>query len=429
MPNTEIRSAAPIVAPHETDLGNSLRFVAMHGELIRYVPAWRRWLVWDGRCWQRDDLGAVHRLARETVATMFAAAAKEEDADRRRKLAGHALASESEKRLRAMVALAESEEGIAIRESTLDADPWLLNVANGTLDLRTGQLREPDPADLITRTLELEYDPKARAPRWQLFLARIFNADDDLGRFVQRAVGYSLTASTREQVFLILYGSGANGKSTFLETVRAMLGPLAQLRDAKAIVILGAGVRRHAGEYGGDTVSARFLHGEFFDFEPTAKVWLSSNHKPDIRGTDLAIWRRVRLVPFTVTIPEDEQDRELAQTLRAELPGVLAWAVAGCLDWWAHGLGTAEAVAKSTDEYRHDLDTLGEFLEECCVVAPDLSVTSGELYAEYKRWAEAAGGMPLSQRTLKLRLEERPEGLRVRRVHGGVRTWKGVTLR
>ena len=108
---------------------------------------------------------------------------------------------------------------------------------------------------------------------------------------------------------------------------------------------------------------------------------------------------------------------------------MLAWAVAGCLDWWAHGLGTAEAVAKSTDEYRHDLDTLGEFLEECCVVAPDLSVTSGELYAEYKRWAEAAGGMPLSQRTLKLRLEERPEGLRVRRVHGGVRTWKGVTLR
>jgi putative DNA primase/helicase len=449
-------SGAVTAEAHLTDLGNARRFVAMHRDVIRYVPIWKKWLVWDGRCWKRDDLGTIHLMARDTVATMYADAAREEDADRRKKLVGHALASESEKRLRAMVSLAEFEEGIAIRESVLDADPWALTVRNGTLDLRTGELRAPDPTDLLTCALDVPYDPAAKCPRWKRFLDQIFNADVDLGRFVQCAVGYSLTGSTREQVFIILFGSGANGKSTFLETLRAMLGPLAQsarfesflvkrgdaipndvarMRGARLITASESEGGKRLSESilkqltGGDTVSARFLHGEFFDFEPTGKVWLCTNHKPDIRGTDLAIWRRVRLVPFTVTIPEAERDRDLPQKLREELPGVLAWAVAGCRDWYANGLGTADAVVKSTDEYRHELDTLGDFLDECCDLGPDLSVTSGDLYAKYKAWAEKGGTVPLSQRTLKLRLEERADGLRIRRANYGVRTWEGVTLR
>lgn len=454
--DTPVTAPAVRVEEHLTDLGNARRFVAMHGNVIRFVPAWKAWLLWDGRCWQRDDLGAVHRLARETVATMYLDAAKEENDDRRRKLAAFAIGSESEKRLRAMVSLAESEDGIAVRENTLDRDPWLLNVANGTLDLRTGELRGPDPADLVTHALDVSYEPDSTCPLWWLFLARVFNADDDLGRFVQRAVGYTLTGSTREQVFLILYGSGANGKSTFLETVRAMLGPLAQsarfdsflvkrgdaipndiarMRGARIVTASESEGGRRLSEAtikdltGGDSVTARFMKAEFFDFNPTAKIWLSTNHRPEIRGTDWAIWRRVRLVPFGVTIPEAERDVDLKEKLRAELPGILAWAVAGCRDWQAHGLGSAVAVTTSTDAYRREMDLLGDFLDECCVIGRDFRVTSGDLYAKYKTWSENGGINPMAQRTFKLRLEERPEGVRVFRDTGGVRTWQGVALK
>jgi putative DNA primase/helicase len=434
-----------------TDLGNAERFAARHGEHVKHVPAWG-WLAWDSTRWARDE-SAVFRHAKETVRAMYAEAAQLTDETDRKRLADHAIRSENAARLDALLKLAETEKQVEARAADFDGEPLLLNCANGTLDLRTGRLYPHNAADRLTRITGTVYDPAATCPTWGSFLARVLGGNDELIAFLQRAMGYSLTGDTAEQVLFFCYGTGANGKSTFLETVRAVLGEysqqsefstflarqnesvrndIARMAGVRFVAAIEAGEGRRLNEpliktlTGGDTVTARFLFKDYFEFRPQFKLWLAANHKPIIRGTDNAIWRRIRLIPFTVTIPESERDSKLAAKLRAELPGILAWAVRGCLDWQRSGLGTPNEVRNATDSYRAEMDTLAAFIDERCFVGPAATVKKGDLYSAYKAWAEGNGEYVETSKTFGLRLAER--GLSETRDGQGNRYWRGIGL-
>ncbi len=408
-----------------TDVGNGRRLVMQHGRNLRYCAHWKSWLVWDGKRWARDETGQVEQYAKETVRAMFdeARAYPDEFEEYRRSLYKHALKSEGKYRIAAMVSMAESERPIVARPDDFDRDPWLLNCANGTLDLRTGKLLPHSRERMITRLTPVAYDPHATAPTWERFLSDILDGNADLAHFMQRAVGYSLTGDTSEQCLFILWGSGANGKSTLIEAIRAAVGEychhtpvetlmvrrsqsipndIARLKGARLVTATEAEENQRLAESlvkqmtGGDRLTARFLHGEFFEFRPTFKVWLATNHKPVIRGTDRAIWRRIRLVPFTVTIPEEKQDNELGDKLAEELPGILAWAVQGCLAWQREGLGVPDTVADATQSYRDEMDRLGGFLADCCVLTPKAQGGASELYQAYTDWCDANGERAVS---------------------------------
>jgi len=443
--------AAPPADTHRTDMGNAGRFARAFVGRLLYTSG--RWQSWDGRRWASVDVVEVERLAKEVVRTMFDEAFAV-SGDDRKKMLKWALDSESNPRIRAMLALARGE--LFVPAEKLDANPFLLAVLNGTLDLRTGALRSHDPADYITRLAPVAYDPNATCPRWIGFLRRVLGGDDELIRGVQRMVGYSLSGDTREQVLFFLHGSGSNGKSTFLETLRTMFGDyatqssfsaflarrsdgprndLARLRGARLVTANEAGDGKRLDETvvksltGSDTVTARFLYSEEFEFRPQLKLWLAANHKPTVRGDDPAIWRRLRLLPFTVTIPDEEKDPQLPAALLEELPGILAWAVDGCLSWQKDGLGLPAAVRDATAQYRSEMDTLAAFVHQRCIVAPESEVKSTELFEAYVVWCQAQNEIAETQRAFNERLAAHDPG-RVRKTKSsGLMLWRGIELR
>jgi len=462
LPESEVRGIAKSIAKYKvgdsardyprTDYGNAQRLVARHGGDIRFCHVWKKWLVWDDTRWAKDDSGEVIRRAKDTVRHMGAEASIIENEVDRKSLLKWALQSESEERIRKMMRLAESESVIAVRSDDFDSDPWLFNCANGTMDLRTGTLQPYRREDLITKVAPVPYDSSAACPRWQAFLARVLGNNERLITFLQRSVGYSLTGQTNEQCFFLLYGTGANGKSTFLEILRSVFldygqsasfstflaskqdrvrNDIARLRGVRFTCAIEVEENRRLSEViikqmtGRDTVPARFLYGEFFEFRPQFKLFLAVNHKPVITGTDHAIWRRIRLVPFTVTIPESEQDKTLFEKLQLELPGILVWAVQGCLEWQRDGLGNPEEITVATAEYRDEMDTIGNFIAERCVKHREAWVSTGELYTAYKLWAEENQEYVLPQKSFSLRLRER--GFVSKR--GRSRGWQGLDLR
>jgi putative DNA primase/helicase len=414
-----------------TDLGNSERFVSQHGENVRYCYPWARFLVWTGAQWERDEAGKVYRLAKETVRGIYQEAAQSENETRRKALAQHATRSEAEAKIKAMLELAKSE--IPVSPEELDADPWLLNAPNGTVDLRTGELREHRREDLITKIAPVEYRPDAPAAAWGAFLEQVLPSED-LRAFVQRAAGYSATGDTSEQCLFINHGVGANGKSTYQEAIAAALGDYAMRASTEMLLAKRSGgvpndVARLKGSRfvaaseteegrrlaeslvkdltGGDTITARFMRAEFFDFKPTHKLWLSTNHKPEIRGTDTAIWRRIRLIPWSVTIPPAEQDKKLPAVLRHELPGILAWIVRGSLEWRREGLRPPEEVRRATGAYRAEMDVLAGFLSDCCEVGRDQRAYASDLYKAYKLWCDDTGEQRETQTKFGRRLTEK----------------------
>jgi len=417
-----------------TDMGNGERLVAQHGPNIRYCYLWKKWLIWDGRRWLEDHQGQIETLAKQSVRAIYREAEIEPDEDRRKELAKHATRSESKSRVEAMLDMGRSEAGIPILPDAFDTDLWALNVHNGTLDLRTGQLRPHRPADWITRLAPVPYQPEATCPRWDAFLDRILDGNADLIAFVRRAVGYALTGSTRDQVLFMLYGTGANGKSTFLETLQSLLGDyarptdfttflpknqdgprndIARLLGARLVTAAEAEAGRRLSEVivkqltGGDTIIARRLHEEFFEFRPQFKLFLAANHRPVVRGTDHALWRRIRMIPFTVTIPEQEREKDLPARLLEELPGILAWAVRGCLEWQQDGLGNPEAVQQATRAYQEDMDPIADFLADGCVLNETAQAKAGDLYNAYEAWAMDQGEKPISQRMFGQQLGEK----------------------
>jgi putative DNA primase/helicase len=350
-----------------------------------------------------------------------------------------------------MIRLAETEPGIPLSSEDLDRDTWALNVSNGTLHLRTGELRPHRRADLISRLISIDYIAAAQAPRWGAFLEKVL-PDPDVRSFVQRAVGYSLTGSTREQVLFMPWGAGANGKSTLLETLRVLLGDyaahtpadtlmaqretgvpndVARLRGVRFITCIETEAGKRLAEArvkqltGGDRISARYMRGEWFEFELLGKLWLATNHRPAIRGTDDAIWRRIVLIPFMVKIPPAERDGELREKLLGELPGVLAWAIEGCRLWLQHGLQAPPSVEAATSEYREGEDQIGDFLAECCITGAGRNISAARLFGAYGSWCAATGEQAVSLKGFGERLGELGYG---RQKMGSGRRWHRLGL-
>lgn len=416
-----------------TDVGNAEMLALHYGQRLRYDHLQGRWLIWSEHRWKPDTDGEIVRLAIDAIRERMKLAITIQDPDLRKKAITWALQSESKYRVNAAVEIASKMHPIADNGQAWDQDPYLLGCANGVIDLTNGDFRPGAPSDRITQSTNIPYDPDAEAPRWIRFLHEIFNADDELIKFIQRAVGYSLTGETREQCMFFCWGSGANGKSTFLDVLRWIMGDyaantpfstfdlsrqssipndIAALYRARMVTASETNESRRMNEgrvkamTGDAALTARFMHREFFTFRPLFKIWLAMNHKPIITGTDDGIWRRIRLIPFTVSF-KDRADKTLSDKLKAELPGILTWAVQGCLSWQALGLGMPEAVMSATTAYRTESDVLNQFLDEALVVNTSAKVTAGELYKHYVQWCKDTGHEPYNSTNFGRRLTER----------------------
>lgn len=394
--------------PLLTDVGNAERFVKRHGADVRYCRVLNSWYVWTGTHWRQDTTGEVVEKAKDTIRRIpdeydpgqpaWEVACK------------WAVKSEDFLRVQNMLKLAESDRKVASHPDKFDTDPYLVNCPNGTLDLRTALLHPHRREDLITSCLATSYNPEASCPRWEAFLTRIFAGDADLLGYVQKALGYSLTGVTTEQVMFFLYGDGQNGKTVFVNVVQSLLGSyareadatvllttpgnlirmdLARLRGSRFASTSETGANRYMDEVtvkritGENVLTARNIHERTQEFRASFKLWIQTNHKPLIKGTDHAIWRRVRLVPFLVRIPDGEVDLNLTDKLMAEAEGILAWMVEGCALWMAERLGMPRAVALANEEYREDMDPIGEFIRGACITSPTARVKIGDAYDRY----------------------------------------------
>jgi putative DNA primase/helicase len=438
-----------------TDLGNAERFVDSHRDRVLWCPARKSFLCWDDKRYAWDERGEVVKLAHATARSIFHEAADAEDEQEQKAITKWALASQNESRINAM--LSQARPYLAVGMEELDRDTWLINCQNGTLDLRTGRLKDHDPTDRITKIVPVDYDPEASCPRFLRFLKETL-VDDAVIKFVKRYSGYTLTGITRERLLAILYGFGKNGKTTLVELLHEVLGDYARNTDVETLLIkkyqgVGNDVAALKGARfvsaaevekgrrlaeskvkqltGRDTVTARFLFGENFDFKPEFKLWLSTNNKPVIQGTDDAIWDRIRLIPFTQRFDGYKADPKLPDKLRHEIAGVFAWMVEGCLEWQEHGLQEPKTVTDATKQYREEMDTLASFLDEVCVMGPHHRVLAEKLYQRYAMWCDNSGERKDPKKAFVARLEER--GFERRRETAGVNKgryiWLGIGFR
>ncbi len=433
----EWEPGAPVSSPAYagfplTDLGNAERLIAAHGEGLRFNVDSEQWLRWDGARWRSDATGEVERLAVEIVRSLYDLLKDCPTQAERDALYKHTRSSESASRLKALVLLAQLHvsEKTPVQSTSLDADPWLLNVENGTLDLRTGRLRSHRREDHLTKLAPVAYDPSAECPRWERFLMEVLGENDALIGFTKRLCGYLLTGDTREQSFVILQGKGSNGKSIFVEVLRHVLGEYArdtpvttflENRDTNTsdlASLVGARlVTASEGEEtskfneallkklsGQDAVTCRHLYKSLFTYTPTFKILFSTNEVPRIRSQNYSMKRRVKLLPFHVRFfyaherKSPVRDEELLTKLLMEKSGILAWCVEGCMEWQKNGLGMPPQMAQEVDALFESMDPLLDFIEAECELHPRLEIESGELWRAYQAWCEAEKQKPVFKR-------------------------------
>jgi putative DNA primase/helicase len=402
---------------------------------MRYVHDWGKWLIYDGRRWAIDTSGQVERFAKLTLDSLNEEVQAIPDSRIRDEAASFVQRSQTCAAISAMLDLATSEPDVYVRPDELDRDPWLLNVKNGTVDLRTGRLRNHDRYDLITKLAPVAFDAKAVAPTWDSYLYRVMAGNQNLIAYLRRAAGYSATGLTSERVMFLPYGNGRNGKSVFLETLDDLFGDYGMHTDPETLLVKRYGgipndiARLQGARFvasseteqgrrfaeakvkaitGGDTLTARFMRGEFFEFRPEFKIWLATNHLPNVRGTDPAIWDRIHPIPFLVRIPKEEEDKELRTKLQAELGGILRWVVEGAVEWHVKGgLEPPKEVLDAVSAYRGRMDVLGNFLSDRTGVASSAKVLLRDFYAVYKQWCEQYGEWVVAARDLTPLLVER----------------------
>lgn len=447
-----------------TDVGNGLRLVRQHGRDLRYCEALGGWLVWDGRRWAPDLTGDAVQRAKATARQIYAEAKDEPDEDASKALGKWAIASESAQRINAMLAMASTEPAIAATPADFDADPWVLNASNGTIDLRTGEIRPHRREDMLTLYTPVAYHPDATDERFTAFLSSITRGDADLARHIRMCAGYSLTGDASEETVLLVQGRGGSGKTTLLEALRQAMGEYAHKAGFSTFLARQGGVgegdppradlvrlrgmrlvyaaepekgRRLAASTvkeisGRDTVTARLPHArQSVSFVPVLKLWLVCNDAPVMDDDDTGLWRRLQRIPLDLGLPREQQDLSLKTHLQtAAAEAVLAWAVAGCLDWQRHGMTPPQVVLQRTAELRAAFNPIGEFLEAWCVVDPAAEVAAGVLRTAYTQWAAGMGAKPIDDREWSKRLK----GLGCRSTRpsrDGVRVslWEGIRLR
>jgi P4 family phage/plasmid primase-like protien len=409
---------------HTTDLGNAQRMYELFGSKLRYVSETKQWLEkQESGVWKRVDELYVLFLARRILSLIY-----EEmyslNPGSRQAMFEHAQYTESNTGLKNAVDLFRSEPGIALSANSLDQGEWTLPLRNGLIDLQTNQFTPMRPDLHVTYTAGADYDPNATCPIWERFLLRIMNGNVALVEYVRRAIGYTLTCQTSEHALFFLFGSGANGKSTFLNVLRALFGDLgaqangdmllekngasgmsqnaassevARLMGKRLVAMSEVEDGRHFSEKtvkwytGGEIITARMLYQNAFEFKPRFKLWLAGNYKPTVKGSDHGIWRRMKLIPFTVTIPPEERDPDLERKLCEELPGVLNWALAGCQQWRENGykLNEPAVIANEVAEYRNEMDVVDSWLSEFTRNDPDGEINFGDSYKFFKSWSDS----------------------------------------
>lgn len=413
-----------------SELGNAERLVYHHGKDIKYCNE-LEWLIWNGKRWEVDNKREIESLAAKTFRQLYDS---NNDAEK-------GWAKKCEKRSIRMNSILDVRPMVSVKKKDFDSHKFLFNCGNGVIDLKTGNLLPHDRDYLFTKISTINYSNNADCPNWNKFLESIFKNDDgstsyEIIEFLQKAVGYTLTGDISEQVMFFLFGTGRNGKSTFINTIQSLLGDygrqtnsdtfikkkndnninndIARLDGARFVSAVESEEGQQLSESlvkqitGGEKISARFLRQEFFEFEPEFKVFFTTNHKPIIKGSDEGIWRRIRLVPFTVTIPKEKIDKDLPKKLEAEMPGILRWAVEGCLKWQKEGLGEPEAIKQATSGYREEMDILGPFLNEVCTINPIAKIEAKILFEEYKKWCfDNDEAFPLKNRAFYRQLETR----------------------
>ena len=394
-------------------------------DTARYVDAWGWWLLWLGTHWQRDQRRLAWTLAREFIRPLALGLAE--------KMATKLRSADT---VAAVVNLARSNREIAATVDLWDRDPYLLGTPGGTVDLRTGEVREPRPTDFITKQTAVAPAPAGTpTPIWTEFLARVFRHDPELIPFIRRALGYALTGDIKEHVLFFAFGQGGNGKGVLLNTASRLLGDyaavapqdlllvtqsdrhpcdMAMLRAARLVTAQELAANKQWDEpklkslTGGDPITARFMRQDFFTYEPEFSLFVAGNHKPSFRGVDEAIRRRVLLLPFLQNIPANERDPVLPQKLQAEWPAILRWMVDGCLEWQRVGLQPPASVRVATDDYLNAEDILGQWLDESCVVSAKLGwIALSSLYGSWKSWCEDRGQHPGTSTALSKKLDER----------------------
>jgi len=452
-----IAAAQPIKPQHypRTDSGNAELFATLYGESVRFDHKRGRWLIWDEQSnrWCEDTQAQVRGLMKATARHRL------QNSDALPEDRGYEfkwfLKSESRYGIDSALELAKSEPPISDSGEGWDNDPWLLRLADCMIDLRSGEARQATRLDRMTKSSPVAFDAEARCPRFEQFVSEIFAGDEELTNFVRKAIGYSLTGSVREQCLFACYGDGRNGKSTLLEILLHLLGdygidlPFGALEAKRYGNTPGEGVNLPGARFakvveiregrqldearikswtGGDTMSVRPLYSNTFSFNPTHKLWLAFNHKPVISDDSPAMWRRIRMIPFLQKFEGAQKDPTLLEKLKAEAPGILNWAIEGCLRWQHEGLEAPTAVAQATQEYQAESDVLASFLHDCCIIEAAASVTSAELWSSYLSWADQSGEPRFSRNALadhlkKGRFMPDEEG------HDKVRIWRGLRLR
>lgn len=408
------------LSQYETnDAGFADMFCDINDGKVKYNVDRGKWLVWNNTYWKLDKLGTIMNIAKSVAEKYRVEVSSIEDDTKRAKLLKWATSIKNVTRMRNMLTLAEVHPNVATESNQWDADPFILGCENGIVDLTTGEFSENKPEYLVSKSTKVAYDKSAKAPRWEKFLEEVFEGNKDVINFIQKAVGYTLTGSIREQCFFMLIGTGRNGKSVFLKTIIKMLGDYAEISkfsvfERKQGNVNTTGIAKLAGcritsateanqgsagfdealiknLTGGEKVADRFLYHEEFDFDPTFKIWLGVNHAPRVRDDSDGFWRRLRMINFPVKFDDAKDDKELDVKLMAELPGILNWAIEGCLKWQKEGLTAPAAIMNVVSEYRDSNDRLAPFIAECLVADTHGCVYADDVWKAYTHWTREMG--------------------------------------
>jgi putative DNA primase/helicase len=441
-----------------TDSFNADYFCQCHGNDIIYVTERKSWFWWTGKRWEHDKTDRVRRLALRFVQTELRQklldAADEADDKNKSAYHSHLKASQNRTRIDAFLSLASTKRAVSVTQ--LDQPAWAFNVANGTIDLRSGELQPHDRRDLLTKLSDVVYDPAATCPTWDAVIQRVMRRPDgtireEVEQYFQACVGYNMTPEVTEQCLFILHGGGENGKTTVLETIKGVMGDYG-IVAAQSLLMREFGQRSNGedeatlfgvrmalcsetteGQHfdeaklkrltGARTIRARLLYENSFEFPATFKIWLDCNHLPSITGSDHGIWRRLKRIPFEARILSHEKDRDILKKLDTERSGILNWMLAGLKLWREKGLVEPQEIADAIKEYRSDSDIIGRFIDDTLVYNDAGRVTKDALYVVYKRWCEDNGHRPHSKLSLGKKLKDK----NIAEIKSGsVRYWIGI---